>query len=63
MAKSKSKSKYSENITRLRCSACKSTNYHTRANKKKMAGEGKKLELKKFCSRCRVRTAHTQVKK
>jgi ribosomal protein L33 len=62
MAKSKAKSKYSENLIRMRCSVCKSTNYYTRINKKKTAGLGKKLELKKLCEKCKKRTPHTQAK-
>ena len=57
------KSKYSENIIRLRCSICKSINYYTRLNKKKTAGEGKKIALKKLCKRCRKHTPHTQARK
>ncbi|PIU18474.1 MAG: 50S ribosomal protein L33 [Elusimicrobia bacterium CG08_land_8_20_14_0_20_44_26] len=43
----------------LRCSVCKSKNYFFRVNKKKKTD---KLELKKYCSKCRKRTLHKQAK-
>ncbi|MGC8868022.1 MAG: 50S ribosomal protein L33, partial [Elusimicrobiales bacterium] len=43
------KSKYSENLIRLKCSSCKRSNYFTRKNKKTYEG---KMELKKYCPWC-----------
>ncbi|PIV32004.1 50S ribosomal protein L33 [Candidatus Wolfebacteria bacterium CG02_land_8_20_14_3_00_37_12] len=54
------KSKFSENLIKLKCAACKRVNYYTRKNKKKIE---KKLELKKFCSWCRKSTAHKEAKR
>jgi len=53
------KSKFSENLIKLRCSDCKRINYYTR---KKKTLE-KKLELKKFCRWCRKHTIHKEAKK
>ncbi len=46
-------------IITLACEQCKERNYTTTRNKKKTPG---KLEIKKFCSRCRAHTLHKQVK-
>lgn len=54
------KSKYSENIIRLKCAECARFNYYTRRNKKTAE---KKLEVKKFCKWCRKRTNHKEHKK
>ncbi|MEK7146765.1 MAG: 50S ribosomal protein L33 [Patescibacteria group bacterium] len=54
------KSKFSENLIKLKCSACGHINYHTRKNKKTVEH---KLELKKYCKWCRKHTAHKEVKK
>ena len=43
----------------LSCSECKSKNYHTTKNKKTLTT---KLELKKFCNRCRKHTQHKESK-
>ncbi len=53
------KSKFSENLIKLRCSICKRINYYTR---KKKTLE-RKLELKKFCRWCRKHTVHKELKK
>jgi large subunit ribosomal protein L33 len=42
----------------LACTECKNRNYHTTKNKKQTA----RLELKKFCPKCRKHTAHKEVK-
>ncbi|MBI4606397.1 MAG: 50S ribosomal protein L33 [Planctomycetes bacterium] len=44
----------------LECNDCKSRNYRT---SKRTKGGAPKLELKKFCSRCRKHTAHNERKK
>jgi len=46
-------------LTKLQCSQCKEINYFT--NKTKAVEE--KLELKKFCKRCRKHTVHKELKK
>jgi large subunit ribosomal protein L33 len=47
------------NITILGCTVCKNKNYHyARCGKKKE----QKLELKKYCSKCRKHTPHKEVK-
>ena len=53
-------SKFSKNMIRLKCAVCKSTNYHTRKNKKLVE---RKIELSKFCSKCRKHTMHKETKK
>jgi len=53
-------SKFSKNLIKLRCSTCKSTNYYTRKNKKLVE---RKIELSKFCSKCRKHTTHKEAKK
>jgi len=53
------KSKFSENLIRLRCSVCKRVNYYTR---KKKTLE-RKLELKKYCKWCKKHTIHKEAKK
>lgn len=51
------KSKYSENLIRLKCSACGRVNYFTRKNKKKVE---RKITLAKFCSGCRAHKTHKE---
>ncbi|NCO89599.1 50S ribosomal protein L33 [Candidatus Wolfebacteria bacterium CG18_big_fil_WC_8_21_14_2_50_39_7] len=52
------KSKFSENLIKLRCSVCKRSNYYIR---KKKTLE-RKLELKKFCKWCKKHTLHKEAK-
>ncbi|MEK7635484.1 MAG: 50S ribosomal protein L33 [Patescibacteria group bacterium] len=52
------KSKFRENLIKLRCSVCKRNNYYTR---KKKTLE-RKLELKKHCRWCRKHTIHKEAK-
>jgi large subunit ribosomal protein L33 len=47
-------------ITKLACSACKTTNYFTKKTKKSAE---KKLELNKFCSTCKKHSKHKESKK
>ncbi|MGC9031180.1 MAG: 50S ribosomal protein L33 [Minisyncoccia bacterium] len=49
-------------IIKLQCSVCKSINYHTKKSKK-LETEGKKLELKKYCKKCKKHTPHKEIKK
>lgn len=53
-------SKRTKNLIRLRCTVCKSTNYYTRKNKKLVE---RKIELSKFCRKCRKHTPHKEGKK
>jgi len=46
-------------LLRMQCKECKEINYFT----KKSRGVEGKLELKKFCPRCKKHTAHKELKK
>jgi len=46
-------------IITLQCNECKERNYATTKNKK---NDPDRLELQKFCSRCRKHTAHRETK-
>jgi large subunit ribosomal protein L33 len=46
-------------IITLQCGDCKNRNYTSTKNKKKNQD---RLELKKFCPRCRHHTVHKEVK-
>ncbi len=46
-------------IITLACTDCKERNYSTMKNKK---NDPERLELKKFCSRCRKQTPHKEIK-
>jgi large subunit ribosomal protein L33 len=48
-----------ENLVKLRCEVCKSINHFTTRNKKKIK---EKLELKKFCKKCKKNTVHKEMK-
>ena len=48
-----------ENLVKMRCTVCKSINYFTKRNKKKLK---EKLELKKFCLKCRKHAPHKEIK-
>ncbi|MEW6200679.1 MAG: 50S ribosomal protein L33 [bacterium] len=43
----------------LVCSVCKEKNYHTAKNKTNTTG---RMELKKYCKRCRNHTIHREAK-
>lgn len=47
-------------LVKMQCTACKTTNYFT--NKSKAVAE-KKMELKKFCKKCKKHTVHKEGKK
>ena len=47
-------------MTKMACSACKTTNYFTKKTKKTAE---KKLELSKFCSSCKKHTPHKEAKR
>ena len=46
-------------IITLQCSECKERNYTTTKNKKTVTG---RLELKKYCWRCRKHKVHKEAK-
>lgn len=46
-------------IITLECNQCKSRNYTTTKNRKK---HSERLEMKKFCPRCRKHVLHREVK-
>lgn len=48
-----------DNMIKLECSACKTSNYHSRKNKKTIK---ERLELNKFCKRCGKHMAHKESK-
>jgi len=52
--------KFGERLVKLRCSDCKEINYYTRKNKKLVE---RKIELKKFCGKCRKHQVHKEIKK
>jgi len=47
-------------FSKIQCQTCKEINYFTK--KSKLAAE-KKLEMKKFCNRCKKHTPHKETKK
>ncbi|MEW6039961.1 MAG: 50S ribosomal protein L33 [Elusimicrobiota bacterium] len=47
------------NVMALVCSACKNKNYYFVGGKKK---KERKLEIKKFCPKCKKRTVHKETK-
>ncbi len=54
-----SKSKENRIVVTLACTTCKSRNYTTSKNKR---NNPERLELKKFCTTCRVRAPHRETK-
>ena len=54
------KSKFSENLIKMKCGTCSRIGYDTRKNKKTTE---RKLELSKFCKWCRKHTMHKEAKK
>lgn len=46
----------------LKCGECKELNYNTFVNQLNKADQRKKLELKKFCKKCRKATLHIETK-
>ena len=47
-----------EHIT-LACTECRSRTYHTKKNRRTLQD---RLELKKYCPRCRVRQVHRETR-
>ncbi len=50
-----------DNLIKLKCEVCGNINYYSHKNKKKLREH--KLELKKFCKKCRKHTLHKEMKK
>ena len=48
-----------DNLIKLECSQCKSINYYSKKNKKKIKN---RLELKKLCTDCKKHTLHKETK-
>ena len=48
-----------DQLIRMKCTKCKSANYFTTKNKKKVE---RKIELMKFCKKCKKRTPHKEGK-
>lgn len=55
-----SQGKFGERLIKLRCSICKETGYYTSKNKKLVE---RKIELKKYCRKCRKHQVHKEIKK
>ena len=51
------KVKRADKLITLRCNVCKRRNYYVGKNKKTVE---RKIELKKFCDWCRVKTVHKE---
>lgn len=49
-----------KSFIKVACSVCKTTNYFTKKTKNTA---DKKLELKKFCKKCKKHTPHKESKK
>lgn len=54
------KSKFSENLIKMKCGTCTRVGYYTRKNKKT---NEKKLALAKHCAWCRKHTTHKEAKR
>jgi large subunit ribosomal protein L33 len=54
------KSKFSENLIKMKCGSCSRVGYFTRKNKKSTE---KKLVLSKHCGWCRKHTPHKEAKR
>ncbi|MFH1188186.1 MAG: 50S ribosomal protein L33 [bacterium] len=48
-----------DNLIKMECTGCKSTNYHSKKNKKKIK---ERLALNKFCKKCKKHTPHKETK-
>jgi len=52
-------SKERDNLIKFECTECKGVNYFSRKNKKTLKN---RLELKKYCKRCKKHTPHKETK-
>jgi len=48
-----------DNLIKMECSECRSINYYSSRNKKKVKT---KLELKKYCAKCKKHVMHKETK-
>jgi len=48
-----------ENIAKMKCDVCKSINYFTTRNKKKLK---EKMTMNKHCPKCKKHTVHKEMK-
>ncbi|MFA6417035.1 MAG: 50S ribosomal protein L33 [Candidatus Falkowbacteria bacterium] len=48
-----------DNMIKLECTVCKTTNYHSHKNKKTLK---ERLEMKKYCNKCKAHTIHKETK-
>ena len=48
-----------DNMIKLECAACKTVTHHSRKNKKTIK---ERLELSKYCNRCKKNTPHKETK-
>jgi large subunit ribosomal protein L33 len=48
-----------DNLVKMKCEVCRAVNYHSTRNKKKIK---EKLEMKKYCRKCRKHTLHKESK-
>ena len=48
-----------DNMIKFECTSCKTTTHHSTKNKKVLK---QRLELKKFCNRCRAHQSHKETK-
>ena len=48
-----------DNLIKLECTSCKTVNYHSFKNKKTLK---QRLELEKFCKKCRKHVKHKETK-
>ena len=46
-------------MMKLECTVCKTTNYHSHKNKKILK---ERLEMNKFCNKCKKHTLHKETK-
>ena len=53
------KSKGARQLVTLQCTKCKSLNYHTEKNKRNTTD---RIELIKFCKKCKAKTPHKETK-
>ena len=48
-----------DNLAKLECTECHGINYYSHRNKKMIKD---RLELKKYCNKCKQHTAHKETK-
>jgi large subunit ribosomal protein L33 len=48
-----------DNMMKLECTVCKTTNYHSHKNKKILK---ERLEMSKYCNKCKKHTLHKETK-